>query len=146
MPLATVRFSRVFDVVRMSNRGDQWTDFSFDADIGTRYGARIPGHPVIEPGMQVTAYLDKVDDWTTIVGWRDHATGEVVMPGAASNWVGLLVFSCMALFIMHLLMPGSWAGLLVLALPLQPAVSLFKIRRARQALDCARAHPDGGQD
>lgn len=145
MPLATVRFSRVFDVVRMSNRGDQWTDFSFDADIGTRYGARIPGHPVIEPGMQVTAYLDKADDWTRIVGWRDHATGEVLMPGAASNWIGLLVFSCMGLVVMRLWMPASWAGLLFLALPLQPALSLFKIRRARRALECAQAPAGGAQ-
>jgi len=51
MPLVTVRFTRVFDRLAGNHRGSKYTVFSFDSDIGTRYGASVPAHTAIEAGM-----------------------------------------------------------------------------------------------
>jgi len=144
MPVTTVRFTRVFDRVDNMGRGSEGTVFSFDSDDGTQYGVRVPGHPPIEPGMRVLAYLDKPGRWDTLVGWRNLDTGELAIESGATYWMALSVGAVIVTFLTSErgtmpLLPGLFIAVLVLvSLP-----RLLRIRRVRRALlagDRARVH------
>ena len=78
MPLETVRLNRVFGVVQTSQNRRLVTLFGFESASHKEYSVAAPGRPRIESGMTITAYLTKADDWETLIGWRDHETGEIV--------------------------------------------------------------------
>lgn len=41
--------------------------------------------------MEVTAILEKEGDWSSLQGWRNHATGELVSPSRAAHVLPLLI-------------------------------------------------------
>jgi hypothetical protein len=83
MPLVTVCFNQVFDLVSGMARRKEVTFFSFKSDTTQQYAVPAPGKPKIEAGMTVTAYLQEEGNWQTLVGWRDHASNDVVIESNA---------------------------------------------------------------
>ncbi len=78
MPLETVRLDRVFGVVQTSQNRKVVTLFGFESANRREYSVAAPGKPRIESGMTITAYLKEVGNWQTLIGWRDHKSGEIV--------------------------------------------------------------------
>lgn len=79
MQQITLTFERIFDVYRHPDAGGcrKHTLFGFTANGKAEYGVTVPGWPPLEPGQTITALLDRNDDWQTLLGWVDHATGEI---------------------------------------------------------------------
>ncbi len=51
----------------------------------------VPGWPSIEPGTTVTAFLRQPGNWKSLVGWVNHASGEVAAPNfKRSAWAAVL--------------------------------------------------------
>ena len=91
MNQVTVTFDRVFDIVRNSQRNRvSCTEFGFQAGELRKYGIAAPGSPRIEPGMTVTAVLQRPGDWQSLLGWVDHETGEVACKHMTSEFGGLV--------------------------------------------------------
>ena len=87
----TVTIDRVFSVAyRWGNPGPR-TEFGFSSGNKRYYGLELPGKPAIEAGMQVTAILEKEGDWSSLQGWFNHTTGELVSPPRANHVLQLLV-------------------------------------------------------
>jgi membrane glycosyltransferase len=78
MPLVTVRLERVFDVVHLCGEGEDSTLFSIECEGRWHVGIMLPGRLTFQDGMIVTAFLERENDWQTLRGWRDHASGELV--------------------------------------------------------------------
>lgn len=79
MPLVTVRLDRVFDVVYSSQKNNgHMTNFSIECDGHRHFALVLPGRLTFRDGMTVTAFLERENDWSTLQGWRDHATNEVI--------------------------------------------------------------------
>lgn len=72
-------FDRVFDIVRDGRDADREpsTLFSFQSGNRCEYGVAVPGEPEIFDGMTVTAILGTAGNWQTLMGWVNHATGEL---------------------------------------------------------------------
>jgi hypothetical protein len=101
MPFITVCLDRVFDVSHQSNSGAHGvTWFSFEFQGQRHFGVRLPGRPVLHDGMIVTAYLERENDWQTLRGWHDHATGEVI------SWPPFLQLAGMPFA--FFMLAGSW--------------------------------------
>lgn len=85
----TTSFSRVFDIVPggggtrrwpWQDVGDSKTAFGFEDATGIHFNVAILGKPSIKPGMRITALLEREGDWDSLLGWVDHATGEIAGP------------------------------------------------------------------
>jgi hypothetical protein len=87
MPLVTVRFDRVFDVVKGEKDHKVVTFFGFESAHRKFYGVPGPGDIELPEGREVTAFLQKEDDWQSLLGWVVRDTGEIV-----SESVGYEVF------------------------------------------------------
>jgi hypothetical protein len=108
MPLVTVRFDRLFDIVRWSGEGEVSVSFGFEYQGRKHYGITIPVDCELREGMVVTAYLERDGDWQSWRGWRLHATGEIQLPGMIAHVVMpffLLPVLAVALFGVA----GDWA-------------------------------------
>lgn len=82
MQLQTVHLQRVFDVQPGTPNSTDPTNFSVETSDGKRHLAlQLPGLPRLQAGDMVTAVLQDADDWQTLLGWRNHATGEIVVNG-----------------------------------------------------------------
>ena len=81
-----VTFVEIFDVVRVnrpatrSTVGEKKTLFGFECQSGKRHNVSINGNPRLEAGMSVVAVLARDDDWHSLVGWVNKATGEIAGP------------------------------------------------------------------
>lgn len=86
MPTVLAEFQQVLHVQRKSafKATPKRTVFGFISSTGYTPYVTVPGHPRIEPGMRVLAFLRKEEDWQTLVGWRDLSTGELAAP--ESKW------------------------------------------------------------
>lgn len=80
--VVTVRLSRVFDVARDPISRTESTLFSFETSDGLRcLSMRLPGRPRLAVGDTVTAVLLQPGNWQTLLGLRNHNTGEVNVRG-----------------------------------------------------------------
>jgi hypothetical protein len=109
------------------------TLFSFDSNVGSQYGVAAPGEVRIEAGMSVVAFLSEPGNWQTLVGWRDCASGELVIESATREFPNLLMLSIFAAVLL-------WSGmqLKIVAIPLLIIALLIlgelsSLRRIRQA-------------
>ena len=141
---ATVTIDRVFSVAyRWGNPGPR-TEFGFASGNKRYYGLELPGKPAIEAGMQVTAILEKEGDWSSLQGWFNHTTGEVVSPSRGGHVFQLLVcFMLVRGLFSSLYQP--FAILLItifLLIALLSGSMLLRAHRAQKALAAlARAAP-----
>lgn len=141
---ATVTIDRVFSVAyRWGNPGPR-TEFGFASGNKRYYGLELPGKPAIEAGMQVTAILEKEGDWSSLQGWLNHTTGELVSPSRAGHVFQLLVCAVIGSSVITSLDNAmSIAILLFLSvIALLSGSMLWRAHRATKALAAlARAAP-----
>ena len=52
--------------------------FGFESASRKEYSVSVSGKPRVESGMTITAYLGQADNWQTLIGWRDHESGEII--------------------------------------------------------------------
>jgi hypothetical protein len=92
MNTATLRFDDVLHVHRnpWTRFTPKHTVFSFMADGEYTPYVTVHGWPRLEPGMSVTAVLERDGDRRSLVGWVDHATGELAGPNTNGQLVRLL--------------------------------------------------------
>ncbi|GAB7548979.1 hypothetical protein CS8_086780 [Cupriavidus sp. 8B] len=86
MSLETIRLDRVFGVVQTSQDREVVTPFGFESGDRKEYSVAAPGKPRIESEMTITAYLSEAGNWRTLVGWRDHDSGEFVCQSDGRAW------------------------------------------------------------
>lgn len=111
MPLETVHMARVFGVTHTSQNRKRVILFGFENANRKEYSVAAPGSPRIESGMTITAYLSKADNWQTLVGWRDHETGEIVCDSGRGATL-LCIWSVLAL---AMTIHGALQGSMLLA-------------------------------
>lgn len=148
MQLVTVRFDRVFDVVPGARARKPVTWFGFEFAGKRHVAVSAPGNVAIKEGARVTAALAKAGDWQTLVGWVDHATGDMVIESAARETFNI-AFCCVAgavCLAAYRLEPLGF-GLVLAGLAAWAAasvVSLHRLKLARAALGQVRAVIKGG--
>jgi len=136
MPLETVHLVRVFGRVRLNR--PYVTIFGFVAAGRTEYSVTLPGRPRIDAGMTITAWLVEAGNWQTLVGWRDHASGEIICFDPAAERFGNIV---LAIVLFGFAIAACWQPmLLALVVPMaimlaQASCSIRQLRRARAALE-----------
>lgn len=93
MHLETVTLERVFDLhYREGSRyAPKRTDFSFEAGGKRRFAVQATGWPDLAAGHTITAALAKPGNWQTLIGFKNHTTGKLVLPDTdrALNGLGL---------------------------------------------------------
>lgn len=97
MPMITVRLDRVFDVVH-ENGKDPHTLFSIEYGGRSHYGVRIPGLHAVRDGMIVSTFLEREGDWQSLLGWRDHSTGEIVCRSALFDFFPIVLAVFLVVF------------------------------------------------
>ena len=90
MHLTTITIDQVFSVERRSGKQGRYTELGFASDGHKYYSVHLPGWPNIEADVKITAFLERQDDWESLQGWLNHASGEIVSP-ARAKWIFFLV-------------------------------------------------------
>lgn len=109
METVVTTFDDVLHVVREPETRfhPKHTVFSFMAGGQYQPYVKVPGWPSIEPGTKVTALLKQPGNWKSVVGWVNHASGEISAPnfkrpafGAlfGAIWAGAWLVLCPAQF------------------------------------------------
>lgn len=137
MHLETAHFDSVFGVSRTSQNRRLATLFNFTASGHTEYSVAAPGAPRLVPGMTVTALLEEKDNWQTLIGWRDHESGDIVCDRPTEE-----ILLCVALPPVIALLaataakqPMSFVALVLVSAYLAWAIRRIRIlRRARAML------------
>jgi hypothetical protein len=80
MHVEKVRFDEVFDVVAEDG------NFSFRSEGHTHYGVKLRKQLIPREGSTYAIAFAKPGDWTTVLGWRDLASAEVVFAHPTSFW------------------------------------------------------------
>lgn len=77
-----IKFDRVFDIQRRTRARSSrpFTEFSFEHGGRKRYAVLVPGWPRLVPGDVLTVVLKKKGNWQTVSGWKNHTTGQLVLP------------------------------------------------------------------
>lgn len=91
-------------VIQKDRSGTRTVGTAFNVTVaGNRqYAVQMRGAPRLENGMVVTAVLRDTDNWQTLVGWLNHATGEIcgVDSPEMSFWLfvaGILISALLSL-------------------------------------------------
>ena len=96
MQALTVRLERIFDVQRHgAGEAPPHVYFSCVADGQLHYSVRLTGTPRLQAGDRVTVVLRHPGNWQSLVGWKNHANGEVLLNGTGSR-LGLAASAVMA--------------------------------------------------
>jgi hypothetical protein len=142
MPLVTLRFDRVFDVVKGEKDHKAVTFFGFESAQRKYYGVPGPGDIELPEGREVTAFLQNDNDWQSLVGWVVRDTGEIVSESADYEVVSLAFCAGFASFALWVLNKSPAVALVVVgALALWAAssvMSMARILRARSQLKSIR--------
>jgi hypothetical protein len=141
MPLEIVHIDRVFGIKHTSLNRKRVTLFGFESESRKEYPVAAPGKPRIESGMTITAYLSEAGNWQTLVGWRDHESGEIVCESEGKS-IFLCVWCVLGLCMMA---HGVWQRSVVLSAISVGLVATFVwgvrnvryLRRVRRELDAA---------
>jgi cation transport ATPase len=135
----TVTFDRVFDIVR-SGQGDDnepSTLFSFQSGSRYEYGVAVPGEPEISDGMTVTVILGRAGNWQTLMGWVNHATGELTCK--ANKMLAIFVAIPFVIAAIALIKTHAFAGgamlLFFILLLLGAAWEAYRVDQARTKLE-----------
>jgi hypothetical protein len=91
MQVVTVRLDRIFDVVYQVYRGQENTLFGFQYGSKRVFGVSVRGQHALEAGAVLTVCLRTEDDWTTLVGWYNHATGATFVESAGDKVISMIV-------------------------------------------------------
>jgi hypothetical protein len=142
MPLVTVRFDRIFDVVQSMRSRKSVTFFGFEAGGKKQYAVAAPGHIELTEGAEVTAFLRTANNWQTLVGWVVHSTGEIVIEEPHYERFSLVWCVIVSVFAVAVIRSKPILAAAVLAPVLVWAIwcltSLRGLRRARHQLEDVR--------
>jgi hypothetical protein len=96
----TVTFENIGGIAIQKDKGAARTAFNVTVGGKRQYSVQVRGEPRLENGMVVTAVLRDTDNWQTLAGWLNHATGEIcgVDPPGKCFWSFMVVFLVSALF------------------------------------------------
>lgn len=108
----TLILDRVFDVQRETgpDANEPYTAFSFEAGGQRHFAIHVPGHPAIEAGHCLSFVLGRPGNWQTVQGWRNHSTGELVLPRTGYALFGLLMGLLMSVLALFALWPSASTG------------------------------------
>lgn len=136
MHIETVQFDDVFDVAPHGGH------FSFRSRGKTQYGVKLENGVIPRKGATFAVAFDRPGQWSTVLGWRDLASGDVRLahPGW-TLWLGslsdLLTFGIFFV-VGGLLLGGIGVALAVAAAFLYPATRQMRRNRAvKRALRAA---------
>ncbi|MCE3605922.1 hypothetical protein LXA47_20270 [Massilia sp. P8910] len=145
MQLVTVRLDRIFDVVHGKHEKKAVTFFGFEYGRKKVFGVIGPGRQHLQAGAVLTACLGKENDWTTLAGWYNHSTGEVVVESAGYGLFSVIIESAVAAVPLLLGYHGSPSLLLVslvmAALGYSSFCSLRVLRQVRAQLERVKEAP-----
>jgi hypothetical protein len=127
MVVDTIHFDEVFDAAARSG------GFSFRRGVRTEYGVRLKNRLIPAAGSTYAIAFGRRADWSSVLGWRDLATGKVTLArptwavwclalGDIATWGALFVVA-------GLLLAGLWGALAVVAA--YGALALVRTRRNR---------------
>lgn len=111
MHIETVKLDQVFDIQRRAATrfSKQHTYFSFECEGVKRYAIQVPGWPRIEQGDALTVVLRQTGNWQTLVGWKNHATGELVHPQPHRSLLGSIEGTVITILMTALFLEASTA-------------------------------------
>jgi hypothetical protein len=142
MHAITLTMERVFDVVCERDRHYvKYTTFSFEHAGRKHYGIHVLGWQPVESGMTVSAILAKPDDWHTLLGWVNLASGEIT-PQENEN-PGMMLAVGITIFFLVLMSGNPWPLLIALPVSFFGVLGLRRNMRLRRALE-ALAPPSNG--
>ena len=132
MPLVNICFDQVFDLVMGMSGRKEVTFFSFTSGTSHQYAVPAPGKPMIQSGMNVTAYLRKESNWQTLVGWKNHATNEIVIESAAYETFWLVILGVLFALLLYVRPTTAVFIICLSALALGGAAALTSMLRIRR--------------
>jgi len=143
-----ITFSQIADVVRTdepstrSSVGARRTSFRFADALGRWHETSIQGHPRVQPGMSVVAVLARAEDWGSLIGWVDQATGEIAGPEPVRLPIALVaLFSGCAGCILALATGSAYAAAAFGAATTGVAIWVWRGHRLYVALAALRRQP-----
>lgn len=92
----TVTLENISGIVAEKDRyGKNTVRVAFNVTVAGKrhYAVQISGSPRLEDGMVVTAVLRDVENWQTLAGWLNHATGEICGVDSPGHHVPWCVFN-----------------------------------------------------
>ncbi|MES2206517.1 MAG: hypothetical protein V4525_06925 [Pseudomonadota bacterium] len=107
METITIQLKRIFDVDRgyYGRSAAKCTTFGFEHDNGRIFSVVVYGWPNLPEGEKLTALLDNKDDWTTLAGWVNNSTGEILIAKAPASfftvYVTILIFFIWICFLLN---------------------------------------------
>lgn len=116
MELINVTPEDVFNVERVPRRPRQesCTRLSLTVQGKSYFGLEVPGAPHIEAGHRLTALCRKPGDLSSIAGWQNHTTGELVLPSFQSALLMALLLAVISILTWMRLPSEPVAGMRVL--------------------------------
>jgi len=128
MHIERIRIDRVFDAQPRSG------DFSFDTGGRAVYGVRLPGGAIPREGATLALAFRRPGDWSSLAGWRDLDSHEVVLDDPwwrlAWGWDDVLMLLVPLLLFGALILAGPGGAMAVLLAIAGAAVySVLRVRR-----------------
>jgi len=105
MPLVTICFDQISDLVPSMSKRKEVTFFNFISGTTRQYAVPAPGKPTIQAGMIVTAYLREDANWQTLVGWKNHSSNEVVVESRAYETFFLVYLGLLLMLLLYIRPP-----------------------------------------
>jgi hypothetical protein len=81
MHVEKIHFDEVFDAVAEDG------NFSFRSHGRTHYGVKLQKHVIPRAGSTFAIAFAEPGNWSTVLGWRDLASTDVVFARPASFWL-----------------------------------------------------------
>lgn len=92
----TVTLENIGGIVEQKDRygvGTVRVAFNVTIEGKRQYAVQIAGAPRLDNGMVVTAVLRDTENWQTLVGWLNHATGEICGVDSPGKPLAFCVFN-----------------------------------------------------
>lgn len=127
MVVENVHFDEVFDVAAHGG------NFSFRSRGRTEYGVRLSKQVVPAAGSTFAVALARPGDWSTVLGWRDLASNQIVLVNPTwAVWLGGLADIALygTLILVGALLLAGLGGVLAVAAAFA-GILLYQTRRNR---------------
>lgn len=135
----TVTLENISGIVAAKDKyGPRTISLTFNVTVAGKrqYAVVMRGEPRLENGMVVTAVLRDMENWQTLVGWLNHATGEICGVDPPGKAFALCVFAILlgVLLILKALSPDSCAGFMTVLFLTVIAINAWSLLSWRKVL------------
>jgi hypothetical protein len=143
MQVEKFHFDEVFDVVAEDGH------FSFRSQGRTHYGVKLQKHVIPRKGSTFAVAFAKPGNWTTVLGWRDLASANVMFARPTSFWWHFALSDIVMyglLFILGGFLLAGAGGTLVVTV-VCACMAFYQMRlndKVKRALSFAGANGDDG--